>query len=103
MSARHATTRLVALNPDTEDWATALADCRIALSLASGVAIDDIDPSLGFNISDAAYRTVRAQWAEIADRASYYDRGKYERTAALWRRYRPDLAADWPAWGGEGS
>jgi hypothetical protein len=83
------------------DMATSRADARIALCIAKGVSLEDIDSSLGYDISDRAYHHVRASHvrnlreqpgSEYAERDARWGH-------ALWLRHRPDLAEgdDWCA------
>lgn len=97
-----ATMRMVALSADTEDRVTSLSDCRAAVCLARGVSVDDMDPSSGHDISDRAYRVARDSWAPLAAKGSYRH-GDYERALSYWSKRRPELVADWPAWGTGGA
>lgn len=97
----HACVRIITLPPATPDYRTALADRRIALGAARGIDLDDLDPGLGWDLSDRAYRTVRDRWAGLAAEADPFARDGYNRVRAYWRERRPDLAHDWPEWGGE--
>jgi len=90
-----------------EDRKTAHADCLIALNIAAGVAIDDIDPSMGWNKSTRAYRTVRGEWTdalktlpELFEDAAGANQQGYTNARAIWARLRPDLIHDWPQWAG---
>jgi len=96
---RRACTRLLTL-PAGPDRRTSLADCRIALCLARGVPVDDIDPAQGYDLSDRAYKAVRDRWLEEAAAAPESDwlRVNYEQVREKWADRRPDLAGDWPEW-----
>ncbi|WP_431784383.1 hypothetical protein [Streptomyces chumphonensis] len=79
------------------DARTTIADARSALALAGGCHPDDIDPQ-GYDISDRAYRIVRADWARQVE-AGLTCRAMvagYRRAREVWARRRPDLVADWP-------
>lgn len=94
-----ATARMMAIPRDAEDRLTSLADCRIALCIATGVDPDDIHPAQGWDLSERAYRHVRNSWARfIAESNSTHYRSSWAEVREDWRRYRPDLIDDWPAW-----
>lgn len=97
--ASHAGARMVTLDPDGPDFRTSLADCRIALCLAHGIALEDIDPGLGWNISEAGYRSVRDTWTDTAATGDYFMRVPFDQVREIWRHLRPDLIHDWPEWG----
>lgn len=83
------------------DARTSMADARTALCLASGVALEDIDPSSGYDYSAAAYEDVRASWRWHVGQHGLTD-WTAERLAqvyAKWAARRPDLAVgdDWLA------
>ncbi|MFE9337707.1 hypothetical protein [Streptomyces sp. NPDC007063] len=82
------------------DRRTSVADCRIAICLARGVPIDEIDPAQGYDLSDRAYRSVRARWLEEAAARPESDwmSINYSQARQLWARHRPDLIGDWPEW-----
>lgn len=78
------------------DMPTSRADARIALCIARGVPLDDIDPALGYDTSERAYQHVRSlhvrnlkEWPD-SDQAVRYAREAH----ASWLRRRPDLAVD---------
>lgn len=91
--------RLVNVNPNDADAATTLADCRTAIAIARGRHLDDIHPSLGYDLSPEAYRTVRERWATEAARSKFgaWAAAQHDRARAFWQEHRLDLAADWPA------
>jgi hypothetical protein len=92
---------------DDADKRTSMADSRIALAVARGVAMDDIDPASGYDYSRNAYATVRASWvlflrdngwSEFHDKQGRTDP---ESTVAKWAEHRPEFLAgdDWLAAG----
>jgi hypothetical protein len=89
------------------DKRTSLADARIALCLARGVAMDDIDPSMGYDYSRAAYDESRRSWVLfIRDEgwSDFYDKqGRFDPAPAYdnWSMRRPHFTAgdDWLAAG----
>lgn len=93
-----ASVRLASVVPIDADTRTTLADCRIAIAAARGRDLDDVDPALGYDLSDEAYRTVRDGWAEriAAGPLGTYLRERCARARAYWAARRPDLVADWP-------
>jgi hypothetical protein len=84
------------VNAGGPDMPTSRADARIALCIASGVPLDDIDPALGYDISERAYQHVRSLYArELAEWPDSDEVVRYAKEAhASWQRHRPDLAAD---------
>lgn len=101
MSQRYPATliRHYALSTDP-DQRTSMSDSRIALCLARGVAMDDIDPASGYNYSRSAYDHTRQSWViYIRDwgLSDIYDRPALERAIANWTAHRPDYIAgdDW--------
>lgn len=85
------------------DRRTYLADARIALCLARGVNMDDIDPASGCDYSRRAYAAARASWVWMVKVHGFSDwHGDGERLAdelATWTKHRPDFTAgdDWLA------
>lgn len=81
------------------DMATSRADARIALCIASGIPLEDIDASLGYNRSETSYHDIRGQ--HVARLREDADNPWYIRDAeaayASWKRMRPDLTEgdDW--------
>ncbi|NUU20956.1 MAG: hypothetical protein HOV68_05480 [Streptomycetaceae bacterium] len=78
------------------DMAASRADARIALCIERGVALDDIDPSLGYDHSERAYASVRGQHVDrLASRPGdcWVVRDALQAYFA-WRRARPDLAGN---------
>lgn len=101
ISARRAMTlALEHARSSDPDSRTSLADARIAYCIASGVPIDRIDPAQGWNATDDAYRTVRAQWAEIVTTRKPVPAllADWHTARDTWTRLRPDLVGDWPKW-----
>ncbi|WTW93656.1 hypothetical protein OG216_09820 [Streptomycetaceae bacterium NBC_01309] len=94
---RRAVCRLMAVvGAGGPDMPTSRADARIALCIAKGVPLDDIDPGLGYDISEDAYQRVRASHVRNLEECQGSDFAvRYAREAhASWLRHRPDLAAD---------
>lgn len=93
-------TRLVTTDRTGPDAGTSLADARTAHALARGVAVADIDPATGHDLSRPAYERVRAGWQQAAadgELCPHMRRG-YEATRARWAAARPDWVAadgDW--------
>lgn len=86
------------------DQHTSMADSRIALCIARGVHLEDIDPSNGYDYSRRSYDTVRASWIQIIREHGWseqYDRHGLDRAHANWAAHRPQYAAgdDWLAAG----
>jgi hypothetical protein len=84
------------------DQRTSMADSRIALNIARGVALDDIDPANGYDYSRAAYKNVRDSWVWNIKQHGYseiYEGDALRRAIANWTARRPDLIAgdDWLA------
>jgi len=79
------------------DWRAARADLRAASCLASGMAVADIDPRQGYDISRAAYESVRAQWQELlaTDGDNAWTQRSYREVRSMWLTYRPDWNDDW--------
>ncbi|MCQ8831814.1 hypothetical protein [Streptomyces malaysiensis] len=89
--------RVITSDPVAEaDRHGAMADARIALCIANGVAIDDIDPSSGYDLSRRAYDEVRQSWREMVEQHGFnelYDRPRYEKAHAFWVERRPEFTA----------
>jgi hypothetical protein len=88
-------------DPVTEaDRLTSMADARTALCIEQDTALDDIDPSSGYDHSDRAYHHVRASWEyqvgqhPVTDWTERNARWAY----GTWLEARPDLATGdrWP-------
>ncbi|MGY1439472.1 hypothetical protein [Streptomyces reniochalinae] len=96
---RHACVRLLT-TPAGPDRRTSIADARTAICIARGVALADIDPASGYDVSERAYHSSRTRWLEEAAEHPDSDwlRKGYQEAAETWARRRPDLATDWPEW-----
>jgi hypothetical protein len=93
--------RHYASSPDP-DQRTSMADSRIALNIARGVDLDDIDPASGYDYSRAAYDRCRQSWVvNIRDHghSDMYEGDALRRATANWTAHRPDYIAgdDWLA------
>lgn len=83
---------------------TSMDDARIALCVAVGVDLEDIDPSSGHNISRAAYGRSRDSWVRhIAEWgwSDLYDGPVLAEVMERWTARRPQFTAgdDWKAAG----
>ncbi|HEY5835033.1 hypothetical protein [Streptomyces sp.] len=86
------------------DQRTSMADARIALCLAAGTDMDDIDPASGYDYSQRAYNSSRQSWIDKVKYhrfSEWYDREPLNETLANWAAHRPDATAgdDWLAAG----
>lgn len=84
------------------DNRTSMADARIALCLARGVDMDDIDPASGYDYSRSAYDRCRQSWVSNIKYHGYsvaYEGAALTRAIANWTARRPDFIAgdDWLA------
>lgn len=84
------------------DQRTSMSDARIALCLARGVDMNDIDPASGYNYSRAAYDRCRQSWVSNIENHGFsnlYQGAALTRAIANWTSHRPDLIAgdDWLA------
>ncbi|MGW9371210.1 hypothetical protein ACWGVR_14505 [Streptomyces xanthophaeus] len=84
------------------DRKTSMDDARIALSIAKGVPINDIDPGGGYALTHHAYLAARRSWREQVEGhgwSEYYDRPAYEEAYAYWVERRPEFTDgdDWVA------
>lgn len=80
---------------------TSMNDARIALCIALGRDLDDIDATSGHDLSREAYENVRASWRwniQMHGWNDWYQRGVDE-ALARWRERRPDFVDgdDWLA------
>ncbi|WP_372407235.1 hypothetical protein [Streptomyces luteireticuli] len=85
---------------DIPDHATSMADARIALCIASGVALEDIDPASGYDRSRHSYDRVRSSWIDSMRQhgiSPYYDVPRMEKVYTRWAEKRPEFTAgdDW--------
>lgn len=92
--------RYYADRADDPDNCTSMADARIALCVARGVALDDIDPATGYNRSREAYDRCRESWVWNITQHGYsrvYEGDGLDRAVANWTVHRPDFIAgdDW--------
>jgi hypothetical protein len=104
-AARHAANliRHYACSSDP-DQRTSMADARIALNIARGVDMDDIDPASGYSYSRDAYDRSRESWVSNIKYHGFsdeYDGPALKRAIANWTTHRPDYIAgdDWLAAG----
>lgn len=85
------------------DQRTSMSDARIALCLARGVAMDDIDPASGRDYSRATYDRCRRDWicqVKMHGFSDFYgDGARLADLIAYWAKVRPDFTAgdDWLA------
>ncbi|MFG3127310.1 hypothetical protein ACGFZU_06370 [Streptomyces tendae] len=82
------------------DRRTSLADAQIALSVARGVSLDDIDPFSGYSMSRRAYGAVRHSWVSLIKFHGFnddYDQQPLDETLAWWAERRPQYldGDDW--------
>lgn len=103
---RHRPMRLIRryAHSDDPDQRTSMADARIALCLARGTAMGDIDPASGYDYSPRAYHSVRDSWIRYIKFDGFcdsYDAQPLARAVENWQARRPELAAgdDWLAAG----
>ncbi|MFE9735447.1 hypothetical protein ACFYO9_33890 [Streptomyces sp. NPDC005863] len=80
---------------------TSMNDARIALCIAMGRDLDDIDATSGHDLSREAYENVRASWRWNIQMHGWNDwmqRGVDE-ALANWREHRPEFVEgdDWLA------
>lgn len=80
------------------DAATTRADLRTAICIARGRDVEDICPSMGYDLSAAGFRTARDSWREhlAAHRPNEWTWAEHDRARAFWAKARPDLIGDWP-------
>lgn len=86
------------------DRRTSLADSQIALSVARGVALDDIDPFSGCSMSHGAYGAARHSWISLIKFHGFnddYDQPSLDEVLAWWAERRPQYldGDDWLAAG----
>lgn len=81
------------------DRMTSLADARIALCVAQGNALDDIDSSNGYSLSRESYEHVRQSWRNQAKQPGWSEhlRPDLEKAIAFWTERRPEFTEgdDW--------
>lgn len=78
------------------DHRTSMSDARIALCAARGVALDDIDPTTGHDISRPAYERSRSDWRRHIEQQGWdvYTAAQYAEVRARWEARRPKWVAD---------
>jgi hypothetical protein len=86
------------------DRRTSLADAQIALSVARGVALNDIDPFSGSSMSRGAYEACRHSWISLIKFHGFndeYDQPSLDEFLAWWAKRRPQYLEgdDWLAAG----
>ncbi|MER6314593.1 hypothetical protein ABT237_12595 [Streptomyces sp. NPDC001581] len=77
-----------------------MADARAGICLASGVAIEDIDPATGYNLSRQSYDRARASWVDLVRQhgaSEFYEIPDIAKARASWARKRPEFVEgdDW--------
>lgn len=93
------------IGPTAEaDRRTSTADARIALCLARGVAMDDIDPASGYDLSRRAYDAARQSWIDVIEGRGLsegYTRLRLDRAFDYWAKRRSGFTDgdDWAAAG----
>ncbi|WP_428956210.1 hypothetical protein [Streptomyces sp. cg35] len=80
---------------------TSVNDARIALCVAVGRDVDDIDPTSGHDLSREAYESVRQSWRwniQMHGWSDWFERNLAE-VLAFWRERRPEFVDgdDWLA------
>lgn len=80
---------------------TSMNDARIALCVAMGVELDDIEPTSGHDMSRRAYESVRESWRwniRMHGWSEWYER-EYLKAIARWAERRPEFTEgdDWLA------
>lgn len=78
---------------------TSLADARVALCVAQGNSLDDIDPASGYSLSRESYERVRQSWRNQAKQPGWNEclRPDLEKAIAFWTERRPKFTEgdDW--------
>lgn len=82
------------------DRRTSLADAQIALSVARGVALEDIDSFSGCSMSRRAYDAVRHSWISLIKFHGFnddYDQQPLDKALTWWAERRPQYLSgdDW--------
>ncbi|MFI7089645.1 hypothetical protein ACIBUR_39425 [Streptomyces anulatus] len=82
------------------DRLTSMADARTGSCIAAGVALDDIDPSSGYDHSRRAYNRVRASWIDLIRQhgaSQFHEIPGLEEVRASWAKTRPEFVDgdDW--------
>lgn len=71
---------------------TDMDDARIALCVAAGVDMDDIDPSSGHDMSRRAYASSRKSWVDhiaMFGFSEFYDGPNLSKTLRRWTEWNP--------------
>lgn len=81
---------------------TSVYDARIALAIAAGLDLDDIDPTCGSSLTRQAYEAVRHSWRwniQMHGFNEWYERNLNE-ALTWWRERRPEYVDrdDWDDW-----
>lgn len=84
------------------DSRTSMNDARIALCVARGIALEDIDAASGHDWSRRGYESVRQSWRiHAADVGAFgeWSQAAYEEAFARWAERRPEFTDgdDWLA------
>jgi hypothetical protein len=84
------------------DQRTSINDAHIALCIAMGRDLDDIDPTSGSDLTRQAYEAVRHSWRwniQMHGLNDWYERNLNE-VLARWRERRPEFVDgdDWDDW-----
>lgn len=82
------------------DRLTSMADARIGVCIAAGVAIDDIDPTTGYDYSRRAYGRARASWIDLIRQhgaSEFHELCDIDEVKAKWAAKRPEFVEgdDW--------
>jgi hypothetical protein len=81
------------------DRKTSMADARIALCVAQGNSLDDIDSASGYSLSRESYEHVRQSWRNQAKQPGWNEcyRPDLEKAIAYWSERRPEFTDgdDW--------
>ena len=87
---------------DGVEQRTSVNDARIALCIAAGVPLDDIDPTSGSNLTRKAYEATRHSYRwniEMHGWNEWWERNLNE-SLAWWQERRPEFVDgdDWKEW-----
>lgn len=100
-TAVHREERAKLTREQVADRETSLADARIALCVAQGNALDDIDPASGYSLIRESYERVRQSWRNQAKQPGWSEslRPALEKALAFWSERRPEFTEgdDWLA------
>ncbi|WP_097865883.1 hypothetical protein [Streptomyces sp. rh34] len=86
------------------DHRTSMADARIALCIAIGNTVNDIDPASGYSTSRTSYDNARNSWIRLIKSHGFsamYEQAPLTQARAFWAERRPQYLAgdDWLAAG----